>query len=140
MTRKADGGLRSTIIEHIIGPHWQAIETGSTGRGIPDLNGCHKSREIWIECKAADHWAVVIDPMQVAWIERRARNGGHCFIAVKRAGTEFWLLAPGAARVLAMPRLGLRDLPERLILGRWAGGSRNWPWATIQGLVFPDIP
>lgn len=137
---KADNGLRADFVTHIIGPHWQAIETGSTGRGIPDLNGCQHGVEVWVEMKATEHWAVDIDPTQVGWLLRRTRAGGRCFVAVKRKGVELWLLRPEAARTLATPRLGLRDVEAGLILGQWAGGIRNWPWGEVRALLFPDIP
>lgn len=136
----ADGELHKFFKDHLVGVHWQRIETGSTGRGIPDLNGCLAGCELWIENKKADHWAVEIMPEQVGWIERRARAGGRVFIAVRRARTELWLLPPSAARVLATPRKGLRDLSQEQVLGRWAGGPKAWDWRAVRGHLFPVIP
>jgi hypothetical protein len=135
---KNDGGLRKLFSEKIAGVHWQPIETGGTGRGIPDMNGCRDEREIWIEFKKSDHWAVEVRPEQVAWIERRYRHGGRCYVAVRRADDELWLLAHGAARWLATPRRSLKDVPEALILGRWTGGLRAWDWEAVEALLFPS--
>lgn len=132
----ADGELHKFFLRNLVYVHWQRIETGSTGRGIPDMNGCAAGQEIWIENKKADHWAVEIRPEQVGWIERRVRAGGRVFIAVRRARTELWLLAPSAARVLATPRKGLRDLSPNQVLGRWEGGPALWDWRAVQGLLF----
>jgi hypothetical protein len=138
---KVDAGLRKCIIGHTPQIHWQAIETGSTGRGIPDLNGCFRSFEIWIECKKADHWAVEVQPEQVGWAERRVRAGGTVFCAVRRLpNDELWLLRHEALRKLREPKTGLRDLSPSLILGRWSGGPRQWAWAAFLTQVFPAIP
>lgn len=131
-----DGGLRKLFTERIKGVHWQAIETGGTGRGVPDLNGCFEGRDIWIEMKKADHWAVGIWPEQVAWIERRTRAGGLCRIAVRRDGDELWLLRPEAARIIATPRQSLRDVPAGYKIGVWPGGPRAWPWDDIALKLF----
>lgn len=136
----ADGDLRKLFITNIERVHWQAIETGSTGKGIPDLNGCASGHELWIEMKKADHWAVEIRPEQVAWIERRVRNGGRCFVAARRAREELWLMAPGAARHLATRGESLRTLPVGLLIGKWAGGPRLWDWRAVRAALFPAIP
>ena len=31
--------------------HLQRIETGMTGAGVPDVNGCAKGKEFWVELK-----------------------------------------------------------------------------------------
>lgn len=135
---KADGGLRGLFAENMREVHWQPIETGSTGRGIPDVNACWVGLEIWIEFKKTDHWRVDLRPEQVGWIERRARAGGRCFIAVRRADDELWLMRSSAARILATE--SLREVPDTSILGRWYGGPRQWAWDAIKGLLFPVIP
>lgn len=95
MPAKIDGGLRGRIAQGIVGPHWQAIETGGTGLGIPDLEGCWGGHSVWIECKATEGWAVGLRPEQIAWLQRRARVGGSSWIAVRRQGKKWWL--PSAA-------------------------------------------
>lgn len=136
MPPKIDAGLRKLFIQHITGVHWQAIETGGTGRGVPDLNGCKIGKEIWIECKQTEHWSVVIRPEQVGWIERRTRVGGVCFVAVRRALDELWLLAPSSARTLATPRSGLKQLDGKQIIGVWTGGPASWPWNRVEFELF----
>lgn len=86
----ADGGLRSRIVGGLVGPHWQAIETGGTGRGIPDLEGCWQGHSTWIECKATTGWVVGLRPEQIAWLQRRCRVGGSAWIAVRRQGRKWW--------------------------------------------------
>jgi Holliday junction resolvase len=120
---KADDGLRQVFTTHIVA-HWQAIETGGTGKGVPDLNGCRGGVDVWIEMKRARHWTVPeMKPEQVGWIERRERNGGRVFVAVRRAHDELWLLKPGAARLLiGGTRLDL--LPRRPYPRPLGGRSR----------------
>lgn len=82
-----DGNLRKLFQSHLPQVHWQSIESGMTGRGIPDLNGCHEASEFWIECKLTKHWSVSIRPEQIAWLSRRCRVGGRAFVAVRRTAT-----------------------------------------------------
>lgn len=134
-----DGKLRKIFHQKLPG-HWQSIETGGTGRGIPDSNFCIKGVEGWVEFKKADHWKVGIAPHQVAWIERRRRNGGRAFIAVRRAEEELWLLRPTAGRYLL--RLGLNKMREAhssQIYGVWLGGPARWDWNMVEEILTKSI-
>lgn len=79
-----DGGLRRLFHEKLNHFHWQAIETGGTGRGIPDSNFCYKGIEGWVEYKASSGWSVGLRPEQVAWHLKRTRAGGNTWIAVRQ--------------------------------------------------------
>lgn len=128
---KVDGGLRATFQERMPFVHWTPIETGGTALGVPDLEGCYKSRQVWIEMKKADHWTVdKVRPNQVAWIERRIRAGGAVFLGVRRAGRELWLLDGRAARPLILGER-LSSLSTALVLGRWDGGPGSWDWGKV---------
>ena len=128
-----DGSLRSLIRKNLPLVHWQAIETGGTGRGIPDMNGCSNGIEVWIENKVASGLKVhTMRPEQVAWIERRARAGGRVFIFVRK-DEALWLLSSGAARLL-LDGVRMRDLPAKVVCGRWL--SFPWPWAEIDQALF----
>ncbi len=139
---KTDGDLRKIFQRHLPTFHWQAVETWSTGQGVPDVNFCHDGIEGWIEFKATKAWAVQVRPGQVAWIERRARAGGRVFLAVRRKsvarGTkldELWLLDHRAARKLATPKTGLNNLPGDLILGSFGNSPAYWDWGRIQKVL-----
>ncbi len=57
--------------------HLQRIETGMTGAGVPDVNGCAKGKEFWVELKEIHSGnALTLRPMQVAWLGKRAAHGG----------------------------------------------------------------
>lgn len=134
----SDGGLWPLVKAGLPQWDWQRIETGGTGRGIPDLNGCLMGNEIWVELKAADGWKPHIRPEQIGWAERRARAGGRVFLAVRRicdAGVrreradELWIY--GADGFRAVSERGLKSLTPRLLC---TGGSRNWDWAAVNEL------
>jgi hypothetical protein len=131
-----DGGQRSLFQKNLPLVHWQSIETGGTGLGVPDTNGCIGGVEFWIEFKATDGWTIGnMKAEQVAWLERRTRAGGRCFVSVRQRGMkrdDLWLLSPWAARPLLM-RTTLRDLLPRDVLGHWTRGK--WDWSRILGLL-----
>jgi hypothetical protein len=135
-----DGGLRQLLRQNIPRAHWVPIETGGTGRGIPDMNYCLDGAEGWIEGKQTSGWTVDLRPEQVAWLERRARAGGRVLIAVRRVcapgprrvgADELWLLRGSQARMAKT--LGLRGAtPEgELLLGVWSGGPARWDWDEV---------
>lgn len=138
-----DGNLRQLIQKHIPHVHWQAIETGRTGRGIPDLNYCNNGIEGWIECKQTSGWKVQVQAEQVAWIERRIRNGGRVYIAVRRKAPsgprrgppvdEFMLFNGSLAREL-------KNGPVKhfLALVYGHGGPSHWPWAGIEQTLLKE--
>ena len=65
--------------------HVQRIETGGTGRGVPDVNYCQQGREIWIELKSIKGLKSELSPFQVAWIYNRVRSGGNCFVLIRKS-------------------------------------------------------
>lgn len=129
-----DGDLRAIFRRRLPDFDWQSVETGSTGRGIPDSNYCRDGSEGWIEFKAAKAWAVGLRPEQCGWILRRTRHGGRVWIAVRRKDDELWMI-PGcyAAKI---KEHGLRPVFEGRIPGVWySGGPAGWGWAAIARLL-----
>ena len=124
---KQDGGLRKLFRKHLPHVHWTSIESRFTESGIPDLNGCTASVEFWLECKVTKGWTIRLRPMQIAWILRHQRSGGHVFVAVRRQSRsgddELWLVYGHSIRQLA--RCGL---PCGLM---WAGGPSRWDWPAV---------
>lgn len=133
----SDGDLSRLIQRNLPQADWLRIESGGTGRGIPDLNGCCSGIEAWIECKATEHWAVEVWPEQVAWAERRARFGGRVFLAVRQKRTNLWLLNHEGARALREKLHRLDQLPAGIVLYRGEGGPGRWSWATLARIFFP---
>jgi len=65
---------------HIPRAHWQRIESWQVAPGVPDLNGCQDGQEVWIEAKIVKGKKVNVTPLQVNWLETRARHGGKVYI------------------------------------------------------------
>lgn len=141
-----DGGLRALLRRHLPRVHWQSVESHGTGRGTPDVEGCHDGVSFWVECKATSGWSVTLRPEQVAWHLRRARAGGRSFVAVRRAARggprnpaadELWLLRGSAARELRSG--GLRwagDDRGGALVGCWSQGPSAWDWEDVlRGLL-----
>jgi hypothetical protein len=91
-----DAGLPHLIQTNLPLVDWARVETWAVGPGMPDLNGCYLGQDVWVECKATYGWMVSrVRIPQVAWLERRARAGGRCWVAVRQRGSRrdsLWLL------------------------------------------------
>jgi hypothetical protein len=125
----ADGELRGYFRQYLPAFDWLAIESRSTGRGVPDSNYCHRGVEGWVEMKKANGHKVRVTPEQVGWAERRMRCGGRVFFAVRKRGT-LWLFPGTAGR-------NMIDGPfDRVTsLGRWDGGPAAWDWQAVARLL-----
>ena len=134
-----DGGLRKLFREHFPEAQWTSVETGSTGAGVPDAEYCFPGgRQGWIEFKLCVANVVRIDPEQVAWAERRHRNGGPIFLAVRQKALQ-------GPRRKAVDALHLyRGVQTRAVLlgglatvpfARWDGGPARWDWDRIKQVL-----
>lgn len=134
-----DDGLRPIFRKFFPKPcHWQSIETGGTGLGVPDSNLCVpitssvasltpalarmreakvEGIEMWIEYKATSGFTINLRPEQIGWHLTRTRHGGKTFVAVRRRcdegrgrdpADELWLFKGFAAAELKAG--GLRSL------------------------------
>ena len=140
-----DGGLRQLVRRYLADFHWAAVETGGTGRGIPDDNFCHDGVEGWVEHKIATGWKVDLRPEQVGWIERRRRSGGRVFILVRRTNAssecdDVYLFAGDDARKLktfGLPRgKPLAAADQAMPLAFCPGyGPQKWDWERIRDLL-----
>ena len=140
-----DDGLRKIFHDHLVDAHWQSVETGGTGKGIPDSNYCFPGGlEGWVEYKATEAWSVagVVKPEQVAWIERRLRMGGRVHVAVRRhclrgprreAADELWLFAGSAIRDLKYRPIN--EVGPALLLYKGNKGPASWDWGMVQEVL-----
>jgi|TARA_R110002020_G_C16253905_1_gene770014 penicillin-binding protein-related factor A (putative recombinase) len=65
--------------------HLQRIETGMTGAGVPDVNGCAKGKEFWVELKEVHSGnKLTLRPMQISWLAKRASHGGQVFVMARK--------------------------------------------------------
>ena len=149
-----DGDLRSIFSQHLRrGWHWVTVETGGTGRGVPDAEYCAPGGLTgWVEFKVTNGWAVGLRPEQGAWLAARARAGGRATVAVRRrveagprrsAADQLWLVEGWAGTTLRAG--GLRALeglqrpgggpPGAPLLGVWEGGPARWDWAAVADVL-----
>jgi hypothetical protein len=126
-----DGELRKIFRQNLPKAQWTAVETGLTAQGVPDAEYVFPGGDQgWVECKRSSAWAVSVRPLQVAWVLRRVRLGGRCFVAVRRRDDELWLLWGSQIKSLAAE--GLRGATA---LGVWTGGPSKWYWDEIERLL-----
>jgi len=77
--------LWALVRDNLLGFHLQRIETGLTGSGVPDVNGCKKGQEFWIELKEIHSGnSLTLRPMQVSWLAKRAMHGGQVFVLARK--------------------------------------------------------
>lgn len=76
------------IRAHLPG-HTQRIES-STGSGIPDLNGCFRGVEYWVEFKVAMSGETILRKEQYAWGMRRACASGGVWIVSLDINIVMW--------------------------------------------------
>jgi hypothetical protein len=73
--RKIRNGTKS------LGIHWSRVESWA-GPGVPDLNGCYKGHEFWIELKVRRSKRIIFRPHQMVWHYSRIKAGGSSFIVI----------------------------------------------------------
>lgn len=139
-----DGGLRPLFHDRLrSGIMWQAIETGGTGRGIPDSYFCGQGVGCgWVEMKQTAAWNVGLSPEQVSWAKTNILRGGRVFLAVRRRHEggprkgdpvdELWLCSGWWNSHVA--REGLR-CPDVTWLGVWGGGPARWDWSAVRDIL-----
>lgn len=135
-----DHGLRKIFHGKISRMHFQAIELGVVGRGVPDTNFCGDGAEGWIEFKATESYSVDMMPEQVGWILQRMRNGGRVFVVTRRCHfggpmrgapvDELWMHEGWDAAELRAE--GLEACPPVLHL---TGGPSRWDWAQVRSVL-----
>lgn len=113
--------------------HYQRIETGSTGRGIPDLNICHAGREVWVELKIVQGRRVELRPEQIAWHIRRHRSSGLPWILARekksgpRTGEVDRVYLWSGAYAVEVAEFGIGCESGK----KWDRIGRSLPWKEI---------
>ena len=92
---KTEKALYQALKTNLPKVHWQRIEVGSLGTGVPDVNACWQGKEVWIELKLGSLQSINLSPQQCAWHMRRANAGGVSWIlSYDHSKRELWLI-PG---------------------------------------------
>jgi hypothetical protein len=129
---KQDAGLRPLFTKHLPQVDWCPIESHMNG-GVPDMNGCYQGTEFWIEFKQTKqrNGKIKFRPLQPGWINRRVRNGGHVWVAIRHqppgSGRDDLHLIHGT-HVVDLVRVGLSRVPAA---GGWGDGPTNWDWSSV---------
>jgi|TARA_R100001163_G_scaffold16074_1_gene14497 Holliday junction resolvase len=85
--------LWKLLRDNVPSVHWQRIETGMTGAGVPDVNGCLNGKEVWIELKYVVGRKLGLRPMQISWLASRTRHGGDCYVLARKDDCiKLWLV------------------------------------------------
>ena len=80
-----ESNLWALLRDNLLDFHLQRIETGITGSGVPDVNGCKKGKEFWVELKEIHSgYSLTLRPMQVSWLAKRAMYGGQVFVLARK--------------------------------------------------------
>jgi hypothetical protein len=137
---KADGGLRALVrakLAHV--GRWSSIETGGTEQGVPDLHLMTRSvgagRDVWVECKRTEAWAVKFKPAQVGWLYTQWRYGGNALIFTRRMrhGKFDSIYVTSAEHVKDLKQHGLRRVPHLLVAE--CPDVAQWPWDLIENAL-----
>ena len=139
-TSARDGNLRQLFSSHLREAWWIPVETWSTGQGVPDTYYIFPGGICgWVEFKSTSGWVISsLTPGQVAWHERYSRQGGRCFVAIRRkvpagprreSADQLWLFPGSASRILHQGGL---LAPQGELLAQFDGGPGRWAWDTVR--------
>jgi hypothetical protein len=137
---KPDGGLRALLRSKLrsVGK-WTSIETGGTEQGVPDLHLMTRSdgagRDVWVECKRTEAWAVKFKPGQVGWLYTQWRYGGNALIFTRRMkhGKFDSIYVTSAEHVKELSTNGLMGVPH--LLSAECRDTSQWPWDAMEILL-----
>jgi Holliday junction resolvase len=126
-----DGGLYKLFKKNLPRIHWQRIEIGGTGQGVPDLNGCVDGIEFWVELKQDQKGRMILRPEQIGWMIERTRHGGLVRIAVRLTvvSTDVLVIFDGPL----VERLETMSIDANLpnAIDFWEGGPNRWDWEGV---------
>lgn len=147
-----DGGLRPIFRDKLrVGFDWTSVETGGTGRGVPDSNYCARIAtdfvqgpgftgvEGWVEYKQTTGWACTLRPEQIGWILRRTMHGGRVFVATRRRHGGHSRSGP-VDELFIHQGEHVRELRDGGLLGtpwlyRQDGGPSVWDWEAVRRIL-----
>ena len=126
------------IRKNLSNVHLQRIETGGTGRGIPDFNGCSDGVEFWVELKVVNAGKKIgLRPEQVGWLIQRTRHGGNTYILVRTPDAQIYLY-PGKDAREVMDE-GLRRAPLLCLQKPYDWEALQTTLVNTEGMVSGNI-
>ena len=82
MAKGPEAKLWQDVKKALKDAHLVRIEN-KVGPGIPDVNGCYKGIEFWLELKVIKGNSLRLSKFQKAWIYERLRVGGNVFVLAR---------------------------------------------------------
>ena len=119
--------LWQNIRRNLTEPIWQRIETGGTGRGIPDVFGAFGGECCWVELKIAKGNRVDLRPEQIAWLIKFGQTGLKTFILVGTDKRKMYLF-PGLEAIIVKDQ-GLKADPLLEL-------NAPYDWSKLQEVLF----
>jgi len=119
--------LWQNIRRNLTKPIWQRIETGGTGRGIPDVFGAFEGECCWIELKIAKGNRVDLRPEQIAWLIKFGQTGLKTFILVGTDKRKMYLF-PGLKAIIVKDQGLKADSLLEL--------NAPYEWSKLQEVLF----
>lgn len=115
--------------------HFQPIEIGGTGHGVPDVNFCYQGIEGWIEMKKDQKGRMDIRPEQIGWIIERLRHKGLVRIAVRLVTLDADVLVIFDGSVVE--KLETKSIEKNLAfaIDFWEGGPKLWKWGEVLDAI-----
>lgn len=122
-----ENNLWQSLKRNLSKPLWQRIETGGTGRGIPDVFGAYDGACCWVELKVAKGNKVLLRPEQVAWLIKFGQTGLPTFILVGTDKRKMYLFS-GLEAIIVKDE-GLKAEPLLLL-------TAPYDWEKLQEVLF----
>ena len=82
MAKGPEAKLWQDVKKALKDAHLVRIENKSSP-GVPDVNGCYKGIEFWLELKVIKGNSLQLSKFQKAWIYERTRAGGKVFVLAR---------------------------------------------------------
>ena len=82
MAKGPEAKLWQDVKKALKDAHLVRIEN-KAGPGVPDVNGCYKGIEFWIELKVIKGNSLRLSKFQKAWIYERTKSGGKVFVLAR---------------------------------------------------------
>jgi|TARA_Y100000310_G_scaffold333095_1_gene409945 Holliday junction resolvase len=122
-----ENNLWQNLKRNLTEPLWQRIETGGTGRGIPDVFGAFDNRCCWVELKIAKGNRVPLRPEQIAWLIKFGQTGLPTFILVGTDKRKMYLFS--GLEAIIVKDLGLKADPLLKL-------TAPYDWVKLQEVLF----
>lgn len=123
-------------------PHWSRVENVA-GTGIPDVNGCLRGREIWLELKMFSGNQLRVRNSQLVWMRKRIEAGGSVALLARKADSLWVIDGPVLIALASDPSIA-RPADEKSVIlklpvnGPYSVFHKPFKWESIRSLLFGE--